>query len=207
MILETYTIGHSNHEFDEFIRLLGAHDIEVIADVRSNPYSQYNPQYNRENLRAGLESKGYQYVFLGREFGARRDEEECYRDGVVSYDLISQTEAFRAGVRRMREGCAKYRVALMCAEKDPLQCHRTILVSRHLQSGGFTVRHVLANGTLELHTEAESRLLEEEKLVNLEFDFGEGGTKDYCKLLNEAYAARSSKIAYKEREEVGQVPI
>ena len=97
-----YTIGHSNHDAERFIELLRAHGIEAVCDVRSRPYSQYCPQFNREALEATLRQAGIRYVFFGRVFGARPEDASCYRNGHVDYALLAETDPFRSGVRRLR---------------------------------------------------------------------------------------------------------
>ena len=161
MTLTVYTIGHSNHPVEHFLHLLGQHGIEAVADVRSSPYSRFNPQYNRENLQGSLQAAGIRYVFLGRELGARSEDPSCYRDNQVQYDRLARTGLFRSGIRRVLEGADQYRIALMCAEKEPLQCHRTILVTRELEKQGMAIRHILADGSLEPHADAMERLIRE----------------------------------------------
>src|SRR6266704_1874150 len=124
-----FTIGHSNLELGRFVSLLKQHVIQGVADVRSSPYSQYNPQFNREPLQRALGEQRISYVFLGEELGARRSEPECYVNGRADYSLIARTPAFIRGLERMLQGAWKMRVAMMYAEKDPIDCHRCILVS------------------------------------------------------------------------------
>ena len=132
MSTAVYTIGHSTHPIERFIELLKMHSITAICDVRSAPYSRMNPQFNREPLRDTLKEAGIAYVFLGEELGARSKDLSCYRNGKVDYELLARTELFHSGLERVREGARTHRIALMCAEKDPLDCHRTILVARNL---------------------------------------------------------------------------
>jgi uncharacterized protein (DUF488 family) len=155
-----FTIGHSDHELAKLVDLLRQHRVEVVADVRSQPYSARLPQFNKELLERGLRENGIQYVFLGRELGARRDEPECYVEGQARYDLVARTIAFAKGLQRVRNGLDKYPVALLCAEKDPLTCHRTILVCRHLRGLRFPIQHIHEDGRLESHEAAEERLLQ-----------------------------------------------
>ena len=155
-----FTIGHSNLEIGKFVALLKQNGVQAVADVRSSPYSQYNPQFNREVLQKALQEHGITYVFLGQELGARRSERECYLGGRADYELISQTPAFKRGIERLTQGAAKMRVALMCAEKDPVDCHRCILVSPHLRRQGLQVLHILTDGTVEDHVQTEKRLLQ-----------------------------------------------
>src|SRR3984885_14759143 len=154
-----YTVGHSSQSIEEFIAPLQRHAVEVVADVRSRPYSARFPHFSREPLRASLKAAGIGYVFLGRELGARRDEPECYIGGQASYEKIAKLPAFAAGIERLLDGARKYRVALMCAEQDPLTCHRTILVCHELKKHGVSITHICRAGELEDHYQAERRLI------------------------------------------------
>ena len=154
-----FTIGHSNHELSALLELLRRPGVQAVADVRSQPYSGRLPHFNQPVLEKACEENGLQYVFLGRELGARREEPCCYVDGQARYELVAKTAAFAEGLQRVLKGLAKYRVALLCAEKDPLTCHRTILVCRHLRGQGFPIQHIHADGSLESHEAAEERLL------------------------------------------------
>jgi uncharacterized protein (DUF488 family) len=191
---QVFTIGHSNLEIGKFVVLLKQHGIQAIADVRSSPYSQYNPQFNRELLQKSLQEHGIAYVFLGQELGARRSERECYLEGRADYELISRTTAFKHGIERIIQGAAKMRVALMCAEKDPIDCHRCILVTPHLRQQGLQVLHILSDGSLEDHVKTEARLLQ---LFALE-------DKDLFRSPEEsvarAYKMQGEKVAYHEED-------
>ncbi|NEV63525.1 DUF488 family protein [Thiorhodococcus minor] len=153
-----YTIGHSDHALEAFIGLLRQHGLSAIADVRSHPYSRRHPQFNREPLKAALREAGISYVFLGRECGARSEDPDCYAEGRVQYERLAQTALFREGLERIRVGADSYTLALMCAERDPLSCHRTLLVGRALVAQGMAVQHILADGGLESHAMAMQRL-------------------------------------------------
>jgi len=160
-----YTVGHSNHPIDHFIGLLKPHGITALADVRSTPYSRFNPQFRREKLQSALTAAGIQYVFLGAELGARSEDPGVYgADGRVSYALLAKTDLFRRGIARLKTGMAEHRISLMCAEREPLECHRTILVSRELVREGVPVTHILADASLEAHAHAMQRLVASLKL-------------------------------------------
>jgi uncharacterized protein (DUF488 family) len=154
-----FTVGHSTHLLDAFLTLLRRHAITAVADVRSSPFSRFNPQYNRDALAESLSGAGIRYVFLGQELGARRAELDCYEGQKARYDLIAQTPLFRHGLDRVRCGIESYRVALLCAERDPLTCHRTILVCRHLRHTAGPIYHILECDKLEAQADAETRLL------------------------------------------------
>jgi uncharacterized protein (DUF488 family) len=185
-----FTIGHSTHPLELFLSFLTSHHITTVADVRSSPYSRFNPQFNRENLAKSLEAVGVRYVFVGLELGARRSEPECYVGGKARYDLIAQSPLFLQGLDRVRRGIESFRVALLCAEKDPLTCHRAILVARHLRKDAGPIMHIADDGRLETQDEAEFRLLE---LCGLATD-NLFQTRE--ELVEQAYDMQGDRIAY-----------
>ncbi len=191
MSRELLTIGHSSHELPDFLGLLEEHGVGVICDVRSAPYSGRNPQFNLEELRGALAERHIKYVFLGEELGARSNDPSCYVDGQARYDRIAKTALFQSGLERVRKGVESFRVALMCAEGDPLSCHRTILVCRALRDEGLSIAHILPSGELEAHEDAEERLLRMAKLENGDF------FRTRSELLDEAYDLHGKKIAYR----------
>ncbi len=193
-----YTIGHSAHEFDTFVGLLNQHGIEAVADVRSMPYSRRHPQFNRNVLKSALKPRGISYVFVGKELGGRSADPACYERGRVQYRRLAGTEMFQAGIERVREGARRMKLALMCAEKDPLECHRTILVARELVACGAGVAHVLANGDLETHENTMKRLL-----VHLNIPEHDLFRNDK-ELLEEAYSAMERRIAYIDKNLVNE---
>jgi uncharacterized protein (DUF488 family) len=154
-----YTIGHSNHAARRFIDLLLGAGIDCVADVRSTPFSRRNPQFSQKALTVSLKDAGIAYWFLGDALGARPKDPGCYEDGKVSYARIAATPAFREAIGALIEDSHARRIALMCAEKEPLECHRTILVARALAQRGADLCHILADGRIEPHAELEARLL------------------------------------------------
>jgi uncharacterized protein (DUF488 family) len=143
-----YSIGHSTQPFEALVKLLRQHEIQVVADVRTAPFSRFNPQFNRRDLQLGLREAGIEYVFLGKELGGRPDDEEFYDpDDHVLYGRMAATPRFRAGIERLLDGASQYRVAMMCSEEDPAECHRFLLITRVLHSEGVEVRHIRADGT------------------------------------------------------------
>jgi uncharacterized protein (DUF488 family) len=164
---EIYTIGHSNHSIEKFGDLLSLHYIEVVCDVRSDPHSKYNPQFNREVIVNHLKFRAIKYVYLGKELGPRCDDIKCYLNGRVQYSLLAQTENFNKGLSRLRTGIRNNRVALMCSEKDPAFCHRTILISRNLRSENLKILHIMEDGTLENNRDTERRLMKILKIPEL----------------------------------------
>lgn len=188
-----YTIGHSTHEIESFVSLLKQHRINAVADVRSVPFSRRLPHFNRKELTEVLKARGIAYVFLGKELGGRSDDPVCYQNGRVKYRLLAKTTLFRSGIERIRAGSSRRTISLMCAEKDPLHCHRAILVSRELVEDGATVVHILANGEVESHSEAMARLSRQLKLPEPDM------VSTAKELEDQAYAAQELRIAYADQ--------
>ena len=184
------TIGHSTHSLEAFVALLRQHGVTALADVRSAPFSRFNPQYNKEALDRGLEAHGIKYLFLGRELGARSDDRSRYENGRVQYARLARTELFRSGVERVVRGANDYRVALMCAEKEPLECHRTLLVARALAERGVVVEHILADGRLESHEGTMERLLDVVGLPHQDL------FRSRDELIAEALVRQEERVAY-----------
>ncbi len=161
-VIETrvLTVGHSNHPLETFVSLLRQHGVTTLADVRSAPYSRFNPQFNRKALDAALQAHDIAYLFLGQALGGRPEDRSCYENGRVRYDRLAQMPLYREGIDRVVETAEVERLALMCAEREPLDCHRTLLVGRSLAERGVAVAHILADGTLEAHHDAMDRLLD-----------------------------------------------
>ena len=188
--MRIFTVGHSTHAAEAFVALLRTHGVTAVADVRSAPYSRFNPQFNRETLARALEAQGIRYVFLGRELGARPDDPACYEDGRVRYARLARTALFRGGLDRVVDGARRHRLALTCAERDPLDCHRTILVARELARRGLDVAHILADGRLEPHAATLDRLLARQGLTQPQL-FASPEER-----IEQAYDARAANLAY-----------
>lgn len=151
------TIGHSNHSQERFLDLLRANGITALADVRSVPQSRWASQFNKDTLSAALAENGIAYVYLGKELGGRPKDPALLKDGKPDYSAMAQTDGFQAGMGRLLEGAKTYRVALMCAERDPIDCHRFLLIARQLAARDIPVAHILASGDVEPQADTESR--------------------------------------------------
>lgn len=147
MTHELFTIGHSNHPLQRFVELLVRHGIQLVCDVRSTPYSRFNPQFNRERLRASLEASGIAYLYLGDSLGGKPREPGYPADDAARFALIAEGDRFRAGVEQLLRESRTHRTAVMCAEKDPARCHRGLLICPNLPPE-VSVRHILADGSL-----------------------------------------------------------
>lgn len=193
--LSVLTIGHSTHSLEAFVNLLKTHSVGAVADIRSTPYSGYSPHFNRESLRRALRLHQIRYVFLGRELGARSDDPSCFENGRVRYKRLARTESFRRGIERVESGSSTYRIALMCAEKDPLDCHRAILVAPALCRNGTPVQHILADGRLEDHESSITRLLD-----SFGFRTDNSFPQMQVDLVEQALARQERKIAFVARQ-------
>jgi uncharacterized protein (DUF488 family) len=173
------TIGHSNHAIERFVELLKAGGVELLVDVRSTPYSRRFPQFGRERLAARLALAGILYRYEGAALGGKP------KDG-GSYDELAARADFVDALGRLIAGAADTTLCLMCAEKEPLDCHRTVLVARRLAERGAAIEHLLADGRTEPHEAIEDRLLAKIGGVDL-FD-------DRAQRLAEAYRAREEAM-------------
>jgi uncharacterized protein (DUF488 family) len=192
-----FTIGHSNHALGDFLALLSMHAITAVCDVRSAPFSRFSPQFNRDDIGKVLQDRGIAYLFLGRELGARSEDPGSYEEGKVQYGRLAGSALFQQGLTRIEDGLGKgFRIAVMCAEKEPIECHRTILVGRQLETRGIDVQHILASGEIESHAAAMRRLA---RLVKVpENDLFRSAEE----LLAETYQRAEDRIAY----EIEQTP-
>ena len=158
------TVGHSNLSPEAFLALLHRHGVTAVADVRSKPYSRYTPHFNHDILQHILEAQNIEYVYMGQELGGRPADRSYYDDGGrVMYDLLATSDAFDDGIRRVVHRADEGRVVLMCTEKEPLDCHRTLLVAGALSARGVQVEHILADGSLEAHDTTMDRLVDEDR--------------------------------------------
>lgn len=193
MSTDLFTIGHSTHATDYFVGLLKQHKVTAVCDVRSHPYSRHNPQYNKEQIASALKANNISYVFLGKELGARSDNPRCYVNGKLHYEKLINEPLFQQGLARLKHGMSQYSIALMCAEKDPITCHRVIFVTRQIRLQ-FTIKHILEYGRIESNAEAETRL---QNRLHIYPDLVR--TESQC--IENAYDLQGQKIAYvKERQ-------
>ena len=193
-VAEIFTIGHSNHSFEKFGALLRLHNVAAVADVRSAPYSRSHPDFNREFLKTKLAEAGVAYEFLGRELGARPEGAQFYQQGRVQYRVLAQSPLFRDGLVFVLAGAQTQRLALLCAEKEPLECHRTLLVARELVALGASVVHIHADGGLETYPDAMKRLL---KMLGLP---EEDLFRSREEMIADACAMQEERIAYVNEE-------
>ena len=164
-----FSIGHSNHALATFLGLLGQHQIEVLVDARSHPYSRYAPHFDLVSIRDAVIRAGIKYIFMGKELGGRPDGKEFYDgEGHVLYGRVAESTSFLEGIERLENGIVKFRVALMCSEENPSACHRRLLVGRVLASRGIQLEHIRGNGKVQ----TEGELQKEERRLSMNSQIG-----------------------------------
>ena len=208
-----YTIGHSTHTLELFIELLKKHAIDVVVDVRSVPYSQFADQFNKEQLQAGLGENNIYYLHMGDSLGARyEDSILLFPDGKVDFEKVRQTEEFQKGIARVREGSSKgHRIAIMCSEKNPAECHRFAMVSHHLDLEGVQVIHILPD-TEYKHKDLENRMFSffsasgrvETDLGKLAKVKGVQQSMFAARTIDDMYRAINQVIGYDNTDEEGE---
>ncbi len=189
-MLELFTIGHSVHSIERFVELLKTHGITALCDVRSSPYSRFTPQFNRESLKDELVKHHIIYQYLGTELGPRSADPSCYENGKVQYNRLAGKKNFQQGLTRLLKGMEIYRIVLICAEKDPIMCHRMLLICRHLRRDDIAIRHILEDGSLEDNHDSEIRLMKQLKIEPDDLFYAEADQ------IERAYDIQSEKVAY-----------
>ena len=200
---EIFTVGHSNHSMSYFIELLKKYQINCIADVRSVPFSKYTSQFNQHELKKDLFHHSIQYVFMGEEFGARRSDRSLYHaKGYVDFAKTQQSPLFLRGIERVAKGMRhRLRIALMCTEKDPLDCHRFSLVARGFHHHGYAVQHILADGSMQSQEQLEKMLLGTYFPQSMEISLFSENPPDRAALIEEAYSKKNAEIGFRQTEE------
>jgi uncharacterized protein (DUF488 family) len=195
-----FTIGHSNCDLGDFLVILSSHGIQALGDVRSRPGSYRFPQFNREPLEAGLASAKIQYEFLGESLGGRPSDPRVYREnGLVDYAARRRSPDFSAGIDRVLEIARDRSLVLMCAEEDPLQCHRFLMICPALLGRGVSPLHVRKGGALESQRDAEDRLLALHDLTA--FDSGSLFASERGLALEDAIRRQSMEYAFRTSPE------
>ena len=197
-----YTIGYSGFKINEFILVLKKNKINAVVDVRSYPYSKYYPDYNSNVLKEILEKNSIVYRLYDKEFGARQKDYALYdENNQLNFKLFSKSQQFRKGILRLKKGVScGYTIALMCAEKNPLECHRAILVGRELNKIGFNVLHIIDNNKMMTEKELELSLVDLYFPQKNQLSLFENDNKSLTKQIEESFNMQSKKIAFHERE-------
>lgn len=195
-----YTIGYAGFSIGAFVDTLRGHSVSALVDVRSSPFSGYHQDYNKDQLERTLHSARIYYRSYAREFGARQPERSYYPRGYLDFELFAQSPAFQSGLRKIEDSMEQdFCFALMCAEIEPADCHRAILVARAFADHGYEVVHLRPKGPLA-HRELERQLLDRYFPDRDQIVIGEP-VKDEQALLKECYRLRNAEIGYRIQED------
>lgn len=197
---QLYTIGHSQHPFDFFLQLLKAYNVNYILDVRSTPYSKYAEAYNRNKVEKRLQRHEIRYWFMGNFFGARPSKRELYsKDGYLDFEKVMKSEQFQKGMDSVFKGLnLGNNIALMCTEKDPMDCHRAIMVARAFSLEGMDVKHILQDGQIQTQQELDERLLDKYFPNRTQLTlFNYNDIHNYAEDIRLAYIERNKEIGYR----------
>jgi uncharacterized protein (DUF488 family) len=190
---DIFSIGHSNIPAARFAALLQDAAVTALADVRSVPNSRWFPWFSQNALAAQLNGIGIAYTAMGDTLGGRPRDDGLYRDGVADHEAMAKQPGFQAGLERLQEAMARSRVCLMCAEREPLDCHRCLLVARRLAERGLAIGHILHDGTIEPHAATEQRLLALDGEADDLFPAGQD------ERLAAAYRRRTRAVAFRQK--------
>jgi uncharacterized protein (DUF488 family) len=190
---DLFSIGYSNIPADRFIAMQRAAGVSAIADVRSTPFSRFCPWFSAKNLAPLLAASGIGYTTYGVELGGRPNDPALYRDGIADFEAMARQASFQAGLDRLVAEAARSRLCMMCSEREPLECHRCLLIARALAARGLTVGHILHDGGIEPHAVTEQRLLALEGNEENLFITG------HSERLAAAYLRRVRAVAYRSK--------
>lgn len=199
-----YTIGYSSFSnTSEFTDAIKKYNITCVIDIRSKPYSEYYKEFNKDKISNTLMSNGILYRHYSKEFGARQKDRRYFSDeGYLDFDLFATSIQFIEGVSKIKKGQEMgYVFVLMCAEKDPIECHRTIMVGKQLSKIGMNVYHIINQDSIESHKELESRLIDNvfPNIQQMSL-FDDLTSLDYDSLLQKAYKLKNKEIGFRNEE-------
>jgi uncharacterized protein (DUF488 family) len=188
---DLFSIGHSNLAASRFTAMLQSAGAGAVADVRSTPASRFCPWFSAKNLAPLLAKDNIAYLPFGDALGGRPRDPALYRDGIADYEAMAREPGFQAGLDRLIADAGRHRLCLMCAERDPLDCHRCLLVARALAARSLTIGHILHDGAIEPHAATEQRLLELESADGDLFATGQD------ERIAAAYRRRARAVAFR----------
>lgn len=205
--MEIFAVGHSNYPYDKLIEMIKKYGINCVVDIRETPYSKYNTQYNRESLRENLKSSGFTYVYMGHEFGAKRQTKESYNDdGYADFEKVIKEELFLKGIERITKGLQMgYKIVLLGAMQEPIRCHRSIMLGKYLNEKGFDVKYIMHEGNIVNQDYIEEDLLNKyfSDRNQLSIDSLLGTDKSREEMIEEGYKLANKEIGYRT-ENIGK---
>ena len=199
-----YTIGYPEFPINEFLDVIKHYGIDCVIDVRSSPFSNYYSDYNKDALENALKQHNILYRNYANEFGARQTNPAFYSGDIVDFDKFINSAQFLEGVSKVKKGIERgYTFVLMCAEKDPIKCHRSIMLGKGFSNNGFDVRHIISRTELESQKELEERLLEMHHQDRFQLTLF-GGEQSDSELLTDAYKKQNLAIGYNRNTNIEQ---
>ena len=199
--MEIFAIGHSNYPYDKLINMIKKYDINCVVDIRETPYSKYNIQYNKEAFNESLRNSGFLYIYMGKEFGAKRTNKDVYtQEGYADFEKVAKEDIFLNGIERLKKGCQMgYRIVLLGAMQEPIRCHRSILVGKVLNKEGFDVKYIMHEGNLAYQEDIEESLLDkyfsDRKQLSIDNLLGSALTRG--EMIQEGYKLANKEIGYR----------
>ena len=199
--MEIFAIGHSNYPYDKLINMIKKYDINCVVDIRETPYSKYNIQYNKEAFNESLRNSGFIYIYMGKEFGAKRTNKDVYtQEGYADFEKVAKEDIFLNGIERLKKGCQMgYRIVLLGAMQEPIRCHRSILVGKVLNKEGFDVKYIMHEGNLAYQEDIEESLLDkyfsDRKQLSIDNLLGSALTRE--EMIQECYKLANKEIVYR----------
>ncbi|AYE35334.1 DUF488 domain-containing protein [Clostridium septicum] len=199
--MDIFTIGHSNYTVEKLIDMLKHYDINCVVDIRGTPYSKYNIQFDKENIKYTLNKEGFIYIYMAKELAAKRENKISYNnEGYSDFEKVVYENEFINGIKRLKDGCTKgYRIALLGAMQDPIRCHRSILVGRALRKEGFNVKHIIDDYSIISQDKIESNILDKyfNNRAQLTIDYLLGNDLTEEEMINEGYRLANKEIGYR----------
>ncbi|MGO0979405.1 DUF488 domain-containing protein [Clostridioides difficile] len=199
--MEIFAIGHSNYPYDKLINMIKKYDINCVVGIRETPYSKYNIQYNKEAFNESLRNSGFLYIYMGKEFGAKRTNKDVYtQEGYADFEKVAKEDIFLNGIERLKKGCQMgYRIVLLGAMQEPIRCHRSILVGKVLNKEGFDVKYIMHEGNLAYQEDIEESLLDkyfsDRKQLSIDNLLGSALTRE--EMIQEGYKLANKEIGYR----------
>lgn len=201
IIVDIYTIGHSNYSVEKLIDMLKFYDINFVVDIRGTPYSKYNIQFDKETIKYTLTHSGFVYIYMAKELAAKRINKQSYNsEGYSDFEKVIHEDDFINGIQRLKIGCEKgYKIALLGAMQEPIRCHRSILVGRALRDYGFNVKHILDDYSIASQEDIEKNILDKyfSNRGQLTIDSLLGNEMTEEEMIEEGYRLANKEIGYR----------
>lgn len=199
--MDIYTIGHSNYSLERLVEMIRFFNIDCVVDIRGTPYSKYNIQFNKEVIEESLKRTGFTYIYMAKEFAAKREKKASYnKEGYSDFEKVINEEDFKLGIERLKLGIKKgFKIVLLGAMQDPIRCHRSVLVGRELIKHGFNVKHILDDYSLASQDDIDEMILEKyhsnRNQITIDSLLGDGLSTE--EMIVDGYRKANKEIGYR----------